>query len=113
MKKAYNLIGIAQRAGKVSSGVQAACTSISKNQACVLLISEDISSNSKALLMQSCIKSQIPWTTLGSRYDLGDSIGKEYRVALTINDAGLAEAVMQAVAAGTEAKSMGVVEWQK
>jgi Ribosomal protein HS6-type (S12/L30/L7a) len=112
VKKVYNLIGIAQRAGKVSSGINAACTSIEKSQACVLLMSEDIAENSRELLLKSCAKYKIPWITLGNRYDIGDSIGKEYRVALTINDAGLADAVLQAIA-GIEAESMGVVEWRK
>lgn len=114
MKKVYNLIGIAQRAGKVSSGVPAAHTSLEKKRACVLLISEDIASNSRELLLKTCIKQNIPWVTLGSRYDIGDSIGKEYRVALTIDEAGIADAILQAIAAaGIEVKSMGVVEWLK
>ncbi|MEA4925388.1 MAG: ribosomal L7Ae/L30e/S12e/Gadd45 family protein [Syntrophomonadaceae bacterium] len=114
MKKVYSLIGIAQRAGKASSGVKAAAASIMKNQARMLLMSKDIALNSQDLLLKYCMKHNIPWITLGSRYDIGDSIGKEYRVAVTINDAGIADAIMQAVtAAGMEAESMGVDEWQK
>lgn len=114
MKKVYNLIGIAQRAGKISSGVTAARTSLIRNRACILLMSEDISSNSREILMKSCNKLNIPWIILGSRYELGNSIGKAYRVALTINEAGMAGAILKAIAAaGIEAKSMGVVEWPR
>lgn len=113
MEKVYNLIGIAQKAGKISTGVNAACASIAKKQACILLMSEDIAINSRELLLKSCTKYKVPWRILGSRFAIGDSIGKEYRVALTINDAGLADAVLQAIAAGIEAESMGVVEWRK
>ena len=114
MRKVYNLIGIAKRAGKTSSGVTAVRTGLSINKACILLMSEDISSNSKELLLKSCKKHDIPWIILGSRYELGNSIGKAYRVALTINEAGIAEAILKAIAAaGIEAKSMGVVEWPR
>ena len=114
MRKVYNLIGIAQRAGKTSSGVTAVRTGLLRNKACILLMSEDISSNSKELLLKSCKKHDIPCIILGSRYELGNSIGKAYRVALTINEAGIAEAILKAIAAaGIEAKSMGVVEWPR
>jgi ribosomal protein L7Ae-like RNA K-turn-binding protein len=114
MKKVYNLIGIAQRAGKTSSGATAARTSLLRNKACLLLMSEDISSNSRELLLKSCKKYDIPWIIMGNRYDLGNSTGKAYRVALTINDAGIAEAILKAIAAaGIEAESMGVVEWPR
>lgn len=114
MRKVYNLIGLAQRAGKTSSGATAARTSLLRNKACILLMSEDISSNSRELLLKSCQKHNIPWIILGSRYELGNSTGKAYRVALTINEAGIAEAILKAIAAaGIEAKSMGVVEWPR
>jgi len=114
VRKVYNLIGLAQRAGKTSSGVSAANTSLIRKRACVLLMSEDIASNSRELLLKSCIKQNIPWIVLGSRYDIGNSIGKAYRVAVTINEAGIAEAILKAIAAADiEAKSMGVVEWPR
>lgn len=114
MRKVYNLIGIAQRAGKTSSGVTAARTSLTRNRACILLMSEDIASNSKELLVKTCIKQNIPWIILGNRYEIGNSIGKAYRVALTINEAGMAQAILKAIAAaGIEGKSMGVVEWPR
>lgn len=114
MRKVYNLIGIAQRAGKTSSGATAAQTSLTRNRAQVLLMSEDISPNTKELLLKSCRKRNIPWIILGSRYDLGTSMGKAYRVALTINDAGIASAIVKAIeAVDKDAKSMGVVEWPR
>lgn len=114
MRKVYNLIGIAQRAGKTSSGAMAARTSLMRNKACILLMSKDISDNTKDALVTSCKKKNIPCFILGSKYELGTSIGKAYRVALTINDVGMANAIMKAIeAAGKEVKSMGVVEWPR
>jgi len=114
MKKVYNLIGIAQKAGKVSSGAMAARTSLTRNRAHLLVLSQDISENTRETLLKTCSKHHIPWLVLGNKYDMGASVGKAYRVALTINDSGMADAITKALeAAGNEAKSMGVVEWPK
>lgn len=114
MKRVYNLIGIAQRAGKTSSGAMAARTSLIRHRACILLMSKDIAENTRELLMKSCAKQHIPWLVLGDKYEIGASIGKAYRVAVTINDSGMASAILKAVeAAAKEAKTMGVVEWPK
>lgn len=114
MQKIYNLIGIAHRAGQTSSGVMASCSSIKRNRACILLMSQDISPNTQDALVKYCKKQKIPWIMLGSRCELGNSIGKADRVALTINETGIARAILKAVgAAGIEVKSMGVVEWPR
>ncbi len=114
LRKIYNLIGIAQRAGKTSSGAMAARTSLMRRRACILLMSKDIAENTRELLIKICAKQQIPWLVLGDKYEIGASIGKAYRVAITINDKGMAGAIVTAVeAAAKEAKTMGVVEWPK
>lgn len=113
MRRVYNLIGIAQRAGKTSSGAMAARTSLIRNRACILLMSRDIAENTRESLLKSCAKQHIPWLVLGDKYEMGASIGKAYRVAITINDTGMASAIVKAVEAAKEAKTMGVVEWPK
>ncbi len=114
MQSIYNLVGIAQRAGKVSSGAVAVQTSLAGNQARVLLMSKDISLNTREAFILKCRQRNIPWFILGDRYDLGKSLGKAYRVALTINDAGLAGAIIKAIEdADEEVISTGVVEWSK
>jgi ribosomal protein L7Ae-like RNA K-turn-binding protein len=114
LRKVYNLIGIAQRAGFVSSGAMAAQTSLNSNRACILLMSNDIAENTRDLLVKKCMKNQIPWFFLGGKYELGNSTGKAYRVALTVNDEGMAGAIMRALeAAGMLPKSMGVDEWPR
>ena len=115
MKNIYNLIGIAQRAGKTSSGAEAVKTSLTKDFAHIVLMSKDISPDTKDKLIKNCRKNKVPWIMLGNKYDLGNSIGKSYRVALTINDAGIAGAIIKAINdADNEAKCMGVVyEWPK
>lgn len=114
LKKVYNLIGIAQRAGKVSAGTMAAKNSLLRRRASILLMSGDISFNTKDSLISTCEKQGIPWIIIGNKYDLGACVGKAYRVALTINDTGMSRAIIKTIdKMGEEAKSMGVAEWQK
>ncbi|MEA1960019.1 MAG: ribosomal L7Ae/L30e/S12e/Gadd45 family protein [Bacillota bacterium] len=114
MKKVYNLIGLAHRAGKVSAGTMAAKTSLQRKRAYLLIMSKDISENSRDMIASTSEKQKIPWIVLGDKYELGTSVGKAYRVAVTVNDAGMAKAIVDALeAVGEVEKSMGVVEWSK
>ncbi len=108
------MLGIAQRAGKLSAGTMAAKNSLSRRRAVLLILSNDIAANSKDELLSSSQRHGIPAIALGSKYELGTALGKAYRVALTINDPGIAHAIMQILAeSGEEIKTMGVVEWPK
>jgi len=87
--------------------------SMSKKKAFILVMSEDIADNSKEILLRGCKKSGIPYLILGDRFELGNSIGKSARVALTVNDRGLAQAVTKALtAAGREVKTWGWMNGQ-
>jgi len=115
LEKIYNLIGIAQKAGKVSAGTLAAKNSLIRGKAALLVLSQDIAENTKESLVNSCKHKRIPYLILGSKYELGNCVGKAYRVAVTINDAGMAGAIINALqTGGDEANTlMGVVEWPK
>lgn len=114
MQKIYNLIGIAQKAGKTSAGTLAAKNSLIRGKAALLVLSQDIAENTKESLVSSCKHKKIPYIILGNKYELGTCVGKAYRVAVAINDAGMAGAIIKAFkTGGDEANTMGVVEWPK
>lgn len=114
MKKNYfNILGFAQKAGKVSSGASAAKSSILRRRASLLIISNDIAENTKQSLLNSCQKQNIPWVVMGNKYEIGACIGKAYRVAVTINDPGMAESLAKALGVDGAIVNTGVVEWQK
>jgi len=114
LKKIFAMIGMAQRAGKVSAGTVAVKNSIIRKRACLLIMSIDISSATKESLQSNCEKLGIPWITVGDKYELGAAIGKAYRVAVTINDEGLAGAILkQSESVGIKIESTGVVQWPK
>ncbi|CFX67563.1 Ribosomal protein L7Ae/L30e/S12e/Gadd45 [Syntrophomonas zehnderi OL-4] len=114
MKRVYNLLGLAQRAGKISSGTMAAKTSLLRKRAVLLILSQDISENTKESLISTCTRQKIPCIIMGNKYDLGTAVGEAYRVAITVNDTGLVKAIFDTIeASGENVESMGVVEWPK
>jgi ribosomal protein L7Ae-like RNA K-turn-binding protein len=114
LNKIFSLIGLAQKAGKVSSGALAVKTSLLKKKAKLLIISQDISEASKQPIIKLCEKNKIPWFIYGNKNELGNCIGKAYRVALTINDKQMAAVIINKIQTGQEnVENAGVVEWQK
>ncbi len=114
MQKVYNIIGLAQKAGKVSAGTLATRTSLIRKRASLLIISADISPATKDSLVSLCRRQKIPWVELGDKYNLGTAVGKAYRVALTINDSGMAKKMLDSIEiARNETTSTGVVQWPK
>lgn len=114
MNKVYSLIGFAQKAGKISSGTVAAKTSLLRKRARILVMSSDISEKTRDSLIGTCNKQKIPWVVFGNKLQLGVSVGKAYRVALTVNDDNMAQAIIAALReTGDEVKNMGVDKWSK
>lgn len=114
MRKIYSFIGFAQKAGKISAGTLAARTSLIRKRARLLIMSTDISTSTRESLISLCTRNQIPWVEFGDKYNLGTAVGKAYRVAMTINDAGMARTILDCLeAAGEDTTSTGVVQWPK
>jgi ribosomal protein L7Ae-like RNA K-turn-binding protein len=76
----------------------------------LLILSDDVSANTRSALVAICSKRSVPYCTLGDKERLGASVGQAYRVALTIDDRGLARAILDAV---REDNTVEVVEWPK
>ncbi len=86
-------LGLSMRAGKIASGDEAVLKSIRSGQAKLVLIAEDASDNAKKKYGDKCRSFQVPIASCGSRCELGESIGKEQRVAVAVTDPGLAQSI--------------------
>ncbi|ADI01781.1 MAG TPA: hypothetical protein GXX39_07410 [Syntrophothermus lipocalidus] len=113
-KDLYQVLGFARKAGLVSAGTMAAKTSLLRRRAHLLIMSGDISPRTRESLVSACEKYHVPWRVVGDKYRLGASVGKAYRVAVTVNDKGFAQTILELIdAEGNEANFTGVVEWRK
>ena len=96
-KKIFSLFGLAARAGRLASGEFQTETAVKSGTACLVVVAEDASENTKKLFRDKCSFYKVPEITFGTKELLGRAIGKEYRASLAILDAGFAEAVMKKV----------------
>lgn len=92
-QKVYNLIGLATKAGKVKSGEFSTEQSIKKGRACLVILAEEASENTKKRFQDMCRNYHVNICFFGSKAELGRFTGKEMRASLSVEDKGLAEAI--------------------
>ena len=91
--KVLSMLGLATRAGKVVSGEFAVEKSVKSGAACLVVVAEDSSDNTKKMFSNMCSFYEVPFITYGTKEELGHSIGKEMRASLAVIDEGLANAI--------------------
>ncbi len=92
-QKVLNLIGLATKAGKTASGEFSTEKAVKTGKACLVIVSEEASDNTKKMFSNMCTYYKVPLYMLGRKDELGHAMGKEMRASLAILDAGLAKAV--------------------
>ncbi len=91
--KAYGMIGMAMKAGKVASGEFATEKAVKTGKAALVIVSEAASENTKKKFRNMCDYYQVPIYFFGEKEELGHAIGKEFRASLAVLDDGLAKAI--------------------
>lgn len=95
--KALNMLGIAQRAGKVKSGEFMTENSVKDFSACMVIVATDASDNTKKQFRNMCEFYEVPYFEYGTKDTLGHSIGKEMRASLSVVDEGLANKIISII----------------
>ena len=98
------LIGLAMKAGKLKSGDFACMSSIRDGTACLILLAEDSSENTKKKFCDKCSFYGVPLIQRYTKSELGKRIGKEERAVAAITDKGLAEAIRKKIAETADEK---------
>lgn len=96
-KKILSMFGLAARAGRIASGEFQTETAVKSGTAYLVIVAGDASENTKKLFHDKCSFYKVPVATLGTKEELGHSIGKEFRASLAILDEGFANAVMKKI----------------
>lgn len=91
--KAIALIGLSQKAGKIASGEFSVEKTVKMGKARLVIVAEDASDNTKKKFTNMCDYYKVPCYFLGSKIQLGNAIGKEFRASLAITDENLAKAI--------------------
>lgn len=93
--KVLNMLGMAQRAGKVAAGEFSAEKMIQSGKARSVLVAEDASDNTKKRFRDKCLFYNIPFAMFATKDRLGHAIGKEMRAVIALSDEGLSKAVFR------------------
>ncbi len=89
-KQVLNLIGLATKAGKTVSGEFSTERAVKSGKACMVIVSEEASDNTKKKFANMCTYYQVPIWFFGKKDELGHYMGKE-----AILDEGFAGAMVK------------------
>lgn len=93
--KVLNLIGLATRAGRTVSGEFSTEKAVKSGKACLVIVSEEASDNTRKKFANMCTYYQVPIWFFGKKDELGHYMGKETRTSLAILDEGFAGAMVK------------------
>lgn len=89
-----SLLGLANRARKVTSGEELTVKEIRSGKAKLVLLAEDASENTMKKIKDKCSSYGVPLRKVSDRYTLGHAIGKDARVVVAITDEGFANKLL-------------------
>lgn len=95
--KVLNLLGLAQRAGKLCSGDFIVEKAMKKKPPKLVLLAGDCAANNEKKYIQLAELHHIPLRKVGSKETLGTAIGKEVRVVVAVEDDGFAKALLKEI----------------
>lgn len=96
-------ISLATKAGKTVSGEFSVEKAVKEGKACLVVVSEEASDNTKKMFKNMCTFYNVPLYFYGTKQSLGHFMGKEFRASLAVTEQGLAGSVTkQLTLAGIE-----------
>ena len=96
MKQALNLLGLAQRAGKLVSGEETVIKNIRNNKTKLVIVCLDASDNTKKKLSDKCQFYHVTYIEAFHSADLTQAIGKA-RMVCGITDDGFKKGVLKII----------------
>lgn len=100
--KAYSMIGLAMKAGRIASGEFSTENAVKSGLASLVIVSEAASENTKKKFQNMCTYYKVPLYFFGEKEELGHAIGKEFRASLAVLDEGFAKAIEKTFTKQTE-----------
>jgi ribosomal protein L7Ae-like RNA K-turn-binding protein len=102
--KLLSVLGLAMRAGKLSTGEEGVLKAIRSGRARLVVLSADASANTQKKFRDKCRFYQVELAECCTRHELGAAIGKPERVVVAVLDSGLAQLMKKCLSTLTEVK---------
>jgi len=84
--KVLSYISLACKAGKIKSGEFAAEKALKEGIACLILVADDASDNTKKHFRDMCSYRHIDYRIFGTKDELGHACGKDMRSSIAVCD---------------------------
>lgn len=97
MNKVLGMIGLAKRAGKITSGEFLCEKTIKNGQSRLIIIASDISDNAKTAVVNSCRHYGVEYIEYSSSSELGKAIGADSRMIVSVNDDSFKNAILSKI----------------
>ncbi len=91
--KVLSMLGLAVRSRNVVSGGFATEQAVKGGKACLVIIAEDASGNTRKKYSNMCKFYEVPYAYHGTKGVLGHSMGREERSVLAVTDRGFADSI--------------------
>ncbi|MEY8427043.1 ribosomal L7Ae/L30e/S12e/Gadd45 family protein [Lachnospiraceae bacterium 46-15] len=91
--KVLSLVGLATKAGRTVSGEFSTEKAVKSGQAGLVIVSEEASDNTKKKFRNMCTYYKVPLYVFGTKEELGNAMGKEFRASLAVLDEGFGSAL--------------------
>ena len=90
-----SLISIARKAGRISAGEFQTEDAVKSGKACLVMIAQDASENTKKKFRNMCDFYEVPSYCYGTKVQLGSAIGCEFRAVLAVTEPGLSGSIVK------------------
>lgn len=102
MDKVLGMLGMAKKAGKITSGAFLCEKSIKCGESRLIILASDASDNAKKSITDSCKYYKVDYIEYSNMELLGKFCGSGKRAVVSVNDENFAEAIVKKFHAGTE-----------
>ncbi len=92
--KFFRMLGLAMRARRLSLGEGAVRDSIRCGTAKLVIVAKDGSDNTRKKISDNCSFYKVTYFEYGDRFTLGNAVGKEFAVVISVNDDSFAKALI-------------------
>ena len=97
MNKFLGMLGLAKRAGKITSGEFLCEQAIKNGQSRLVIIASNISENSKKSVVNACSYYGVQYIELATSVELGKAIGAGERMVISVNDDNFKDAILSKI----------------
>ena len=96
------MLGLAKRAGRISGGSELCEAAVRGGSAQLVIIASDISENGRKAIVDCCTHYNVSYVTYADKASLGRAVGAKLRAVVSVNDAGMADAILKRIARVSE-----------